>query len=98
MQCVGYVGSVVLQNVGVGTVARMGVGAEGTSRGAPEYTAGRAGHGRQMMQIHASGRNGWSAPSGRKHNSRGKSNKARRELDEQRQTTKLGRVESVREA
>jgi hypothetical protein len=37
-------------------VARMGVGGGGEQgRGAPEYTAGRAGHGRQMMQIHASG-------------------------------------------
>lgn len=50
-----------------------------------------------MMQIHAgSGWNGWSAPSGRKHKL-GK-NQARRELDEQRQTFKLSRVGSVREA
>lgn len=81
-----------IQNVGVGTIDRMGVGVEETSRGAPEDTVGRAGHGRQMMQIHAgSGWNGWSAPSGRKHKL-GK-NQARRELDEQRQTFKLDRSE-----
>ncbi len=95
----GMCGPSRVQNVGVGTIARMGVGVEGTSRGAPEYTVGRAGHERQMMQIHArSGWNGWSAPSGRKQNSRKKKPQARRELDEQRQTLKLSRVESVREA
>ena len=53
-----------VQNVGVGTIARIGVGVEETGRGAPDDTVGRAGHGRQMMQIHArSGWNGWSAPS-----------------------------------
>jgi hypothetical protein len=56
-----------VQNIEVGTGARMEVGVEGTSQVVVHQIiqGERAGHGRQMMQVHArSRRNGWRARSG----------------------------------